>query len=85
MIFGNPFNLPIPSKVREGTTKGDLVRQVLPQDWTFDYALPQLWLEHFKGNLYYRMVCNCVTVYPPGEYEIFGAVLDLTSGNVYPL
>lgn len=82
VIYGNPLGLPILADLPQGITKGQLADKVLGE-MTFDYALPQLWLNHWKGNQYERMLCRCVTAYPP-EYR-FGVVVDLITGNLYPL
>jgi hypothetical protein len=80
---GNPLQLPICSEIPDRMTKGELAKRVLPEDATFDYSLPQEWLNHFKGDLYYQMLCQCVTLYPKGS--IFGMVVNLITGDVYPL
>lgn len=87
VIYGNPLGLPVLSELPAHITKGELAHAVLGEDVTFDYALPQLWLDHWQGAIYERMLCRCVTVYPakPSPYHIFGAVLDLVTGNLYPL
>jgi hypothetical protein len=74
----NPLPNPLPANI----TKGQLAKARLG-DMTFDYALPQEWLnEYAKGNdkLYERCVCQCVTVYPPGS--IFGEIVNLITGEI---
>jgi hypothetical protein len=87
----NPLPNPLPANI----TKGQLAQARLG-DMTFDYALPQEWLDayctkeaHDAGmgrwnatwhSLYEQIVCQCVTVYPPGNY--FGEIVNLITGEI---
>lgn len=82
----NPLGLDL-SKIADldldSMTKGQLAKLVLPPGLTFDYALPQEWLNRFSAgdeDLYYATICSCVTAYPQGSY--FGVILSLKTGEI---
>lgn len=77
----NPLGLKAIAEVPANMTKRELAEAVLPADLAFDYALPQDWLDQFSGDEYWRMMCHCVTTYPPGS--VFGIIVNLLTGEVY--
>jgi hypothetical protein len=85
IITNNPLNLPLLSQdelEQRRYTKGQLARYLLPPDLTFDYSLPQMWLDQFKGDEYYAIHIACVWIYPASD-PIFGHALNLLNGNLY--
>lgn len=77
----NPLGLKVLADIPETITKGQLAKAVMPEDLTFDYALPQEWLNQFSGDEYLMMVTSCVTAYPKGS--VFGVIVNLFTGEVY--
>ena len=57
---------------------------------TFDYSLPQVWLDNYvnehavfaeeRESLYWPVCSECVTVYPP--HSVFGEVVNLITGEI---
>lgn len=60
-------------------TKGQLAEQVVPRDYSFDYALPQHWVDamYERGQ---DVVPHFVWVYPRsgGDVSMFGFPYPLT-------
>lgn len=85
-IHGNPLGLNLVTSVLDGMTKRELVNEALPEELQncFDYALPQTWLDQFKGKEYERILCQCVWIYPPkpSPYHTFGVCLNLITGDL---
>ena len=70
-----------PAEIPTNITKGQLAKIVLPEDLTFDYAIPQTWLDQFAGTPQYeQIICSCVTAYPQGS--IFGEIVNLLTGEI---
>jgi hypothetical protein len=67
-------------------SKRDLAKLVMPEGMTFDYALPQGWLNQFiddSTGMYYKMLGTCVTAYPEtGPYR-YGVIVNMITGEVY--
>ena len=60
------------------TSKGDICKNLL-KDFTFDYALPENWVQDMKSKLkveYHYITCQFVWGYPKGNF--FGCPVPLT-------
>jgi len=88
----DPIDLPI----RPGTTKADRIRQLGLNEYTFDYAIPQDWLDravaYLKKNFLYSYELKSHEMYKGNPYQILiGGLVWLydlhgaTFGRPYPI
>lgn len=57
----------------------------LPDEWVYDTALPQQWLDEQAGDdtdKYLHIMSRTVWIYPPGA-GVIGMACDLVEGRIY--